>query len=97
MSAKTAVKEGIKKARRAFFMHSSQVFKGSLNPVSEKAIFEICVLPVLLYGSENWILNSSKLEQFQGEIGRRGPSTLFHTLVQNPPLLAIYGCTDLDQ
>ena len=32
MSAKVAVEEGIKKARRAFL----QVFKGSLNPLSEK-------------------------------------------------------------
>ena len=74
MSAKVAVEEGIKKARRAFFMHSSEVFGGLLNPLSGKAIFEICVLPVLLYGSENWVLNTSllsKLEHFQGEIGRR--------------------------
>ena len=42
-----AVEEGVKKARRAFFMHSSQLFKG-------KAIFEIYVLPVLFYGCENW-------------------------------------------
>ena len=74
LSAKVAVEEGVKKARRAFFMHSSQVFKGSLNPLSGRAIFEICVLPILLYGCENWILTTSllsKLEQFQGEISRR--------------------------
>ena len=55
-------------------MHSSEVFGGLLNSLSGKAIFEICMLPVLLYGSENWILNTSllsKLEHFQGEIGRR--------------------------
>ena len=55
-------------------MHSSEVFGGLLNPLSGKAIFEICVLPVLLYGSENWILNTSilsKVEHSQGGIGRR--------------------------
>ena len=74
MSAKVAVEEGIEKTRRAFFMHSSEVFGGLLNPLSGKAIFEIYVLPVLFYGSENWILNTSllsKLEYFQGEIGCR--------------------------
>ena len=55
-------------------MHSSQVFQGSLNPLSGRALFEVCVIPVLLYGCENWILTASlltKLEHFQGEIGRR--------------------------
>ena len=74
LSAKVAIEEAIKKARRAFFMHSSQVFQGSLNPLSGRALFEVCVIPVLLYGCENWILMASlltKLEHFQGEIGRR--------------------------
>ena len=74
LSAKVAIEEAIKKARRAFFMHSSQVFQGSLNPLSGRALFEVCVIPVLLYGCENWILTASlltKLEHLQGEIGCR--------------------------
>ena len=37
-------------------------------------MFEICVIPTLLYGAENWILDNSTLtllEKFQAEIGRR--------------------------
>ena len=37
-------------------------------------MFQTCVLPTLLYGAENWILNDSnlcQLEKFQAEIGRR--------------------------
>ena len=49
-------------------------FQGKLNPLSGKTIFDTCVIPVLLFGSENWILTDSQLdhlEAFQGEIGRR--------------------------
>ena len=49
-------------------------FHGKLNPISSKTIFDTCVVPILLYGCENWILTSSsldRLEAFQGEIGRR--------------------------
>ena len=51
-------------------MHSSEVFGGLLNPLSGKAIFEICVLPVLLYGGENWLLNTLlyKLEKYHSTI-----------------------------
>ena len=49
-------------------------FHGKLNPLSGRAIYETCVIPVLLYGSENWFLTDAllqKLESFQAEIGRR--------------------------
>ena len=49
-------------------------FQGQLNPVSTRSIYETCVVPVLLFGSEIWILTDSmlhQLESFQGEIGRR--------------------------
>ena len=45
-----------------------------LNPSSGKNIFDTCFVPVLLFGSENWILTDSQLNQleaFMGEIGRR--------------------------
>ena len=53
---------------------SSGCFLGHANTISSKAMFETCVLPTLLYGAENWILNDShlcQLEKFQAEIGRR--------------------------
>ena len=42
-----------------------------LNPLSS---IEACIIPVLMYGSESWILNSSllaTLKSFQSEIGKR--------------------------
>ena len=75
LSATKAVDEAIKKARRAFFAYGAMgAFQGKLNPLSGKTIFDTCVVPVLLFGSENWILTDSHLDQleaFQGEIGRR--------------------------
>ena len=72
LSHQTAV---IKKARRVFFAYGAMgAFQGKLNPLSGKTIFDTCVVPVLLFGSENWILTDSQLdhlEAFQGEIGRR--------------------------
>ena len=63
------------KARRAFFgLGSTKAFHGDRNPLSSSNIFETCVLPVLLYGHETWLLDSSciqALEKFQCEIGRR--------------------------
>ena len=75
LSATKAVDEAIKKARRAFFAYGAMgAFLGDLNPLSGKTIYDTCVVPVLLFGSENWILTDSQLdhlEAFQGEIGRR--------------------------
>ena len=64
----SSIDVAIGKARRAFF-----AFQGKLNPLTGKSIYENCVIPVLLYGCENWILtdaNIAALESF-GEIGRR--------------------------
>ena len=58
LSAKVAIDESIKKSRCAFFMHSSKVFQGKLNPLSGKALFEVCIIPILLYGCENWVLTT---------------------------------------
>jgi hypothetical protein len=74
LSAKKAIDEIIAKSRRAFFMHRSQAFEGNLNTLSGRSLFEVCVVPILLYGCENWHLTSTlicQLESFQGEIGRR--------------------------
>ena len=75
LSASKSVNENVKKARKAFFaLGSLGAFQGDLNPLSTCSIFETCVLPILLYGCETWLLDSSclaVLESFQCEIGRR--------------------------
>ena len=75
LSPSMSVEENISKARRAFFATGSLgSFHGKLNPLSARSIFEIFVIPVLLYGCETWILTPTlmtKLEKFQAEIGRR--------------------------
>lgn len=73
--ASKSVEENIKKARRAFFSYGSiGAFQGDLNPLSTKSIIDSCVMPILLFGSENWILTESllnKLEAFLGELAKR--------------------------
>ena len=73
--ATAAVEEGIKKARRAFFQFGSiGCFQGALNQASSRSVIKTCVMPVLLYGCENWIMRESlldKLERFLGEIAKR--------------------------
>ena len=65
----------IQKARKAFFqLGSVYAFQGSLSPVSSPSIVQSCVLPILLYGVENWVMSSEsikKLECFQGEVAKR--------------------------
>ena len=65
----------ISKARKAFFVSGSiGAFQGHLNPLSSRCIYMTCVLPVLLYGSENWVLSDellSDLESFQAWVGKR--------------------------
>ena len=74
-SSRTCVSERIQKARAAFFANGQlRAFHGLLNPLSSRSIVESCILPVLLYGSEHWVLNFSlleALESFQAELGRR--------------------------
>ena len=73
-SAKSAVKDNISRARKLFFaLGSIGCYLGRSNPLTARAIVETCVLPTLLYGAENWILNDESLrllESFQSEIGR---------------------------
>ena len=65
----------IKKARRSFFLFGSiGVYQGNLNLLSAQSVVEVCVMPVLMYGLENWILNvttTALLEYFLTEMGRR--------------------------
>ena len=63
------------KVRRAFFAFGSiGAFQGDLSPLSSRSVVETCVMPVLLFGSENGLLNRamiSSLEAFRGEIAKR--------------------------
>ena len=74
-AARESVTTNIAKARKAFFaLGSTRAFHGDLNPLSSSNIFETCVLSVLLFGCETWLLDSSciqSLEKFQCERGRR--------------------------
>ena len=75
LSAKRSVHENINKSRRAFFaLGGLGAFQGELSPLSSSSIFEACITPILLYGCETWLLDSTclkALESFQCEIGRR--------------------------
>ena len=50
------------------------MFQSDISPLSSKSVIECCVMPILMYGSENWILTEAlidKLEAFQGELVKR--------------------------
>ena len=74
-SSHKSIEERISKARGAFFAHGQLgSFHGQLNPLSSRSLIESCVMPVLMYGSEFWHLNTtllSRLESFQAELGKR--------------------------
>ena len=40
-------------------------FDGQLNPLSERAIFEVCDEPLFLYNCENWFLSESLLAKLE--------------------------------
>ena len=92
LSSRLSIEEHIHKAHAAFFMNGQLgAFHGVLNPLSSKSIVECCVMPVLMYGSESWVLNSSllsKLESFQSELGKRILKLSKYTS-NNIPLLAL--------
>ena len=75
LSAQYSVSDNVNKARRAYFaLGRLGAFQGYLNPLSSCSIFETCIVPILLYGSETWLLDSTSLnalESFQHEIGCR--------------------------
>ena len=61
----------IKKARRAFFHYGSiGAFQGNLSPLFSRSMPDTCVMPVLMYGCENWLLVHAlveKVESFQAD------------------------------
>ena len=97
LPSKTSIMERINKACSAFFSRGELgAFHGLLNPLSSHSLIECCIIPVLMYGSESWVLNSthlSKLESFQAELSKRMLKLPKHTsntiplLVLNWPLM----------
>ena len=91
-SSKISITERINKSRSAFFSHGELgAFHGLLNPLSSRSLIECCIVPVLVYGSESWVLNSTlllKLESFQAELGKRILRLPKHTS-NTIPLLAL--------
>ena len=75
MGVQKSVSKNIIKSRKAFFAAGAiGAYQGELNPLSSRSIYLTCVSPVLLYGSENWILNDSNisdLEVFQAQMGKK--------------------------
>ena len=75
LSAKPSIDYNILKARKSFFAYGSMgLFQGQLSPVSGKSVVDTCILPVLLYGAENWCLTPNPikmLNSFLGELSKR--------------------------
>ena len=72
LSPKESIAYNISKARRSFF--ASGISKRKLNPLCSKEVFEVCSLPICLYGCENWLLTDQllkPLEDFQAEVGKK--------------------------
>ena len=73
--ATKSVEEDILKARRAFFHYGSiGMFQGDISSLSSRSVIECFVMPILMYGSENWILTEAlidKLEAFQEKLVKR--------------------------
>ena len=75
LSAKPSIEHNILKARKSFFAYGSLgLFKGDLSPLSGRSMVETCILPILLYGTENWCLSQNSiqmLDSFLGELSKR--------------------------
>ena len=57
--ATKSVEEDILKARRAFFHYGSiGMFQGDISSLSSRSVIECFVMPILMYGNENWMIRS---------------------------------------
>ena len=53
---------------------SMGLFQGDLSPLSGRSMVHTCILPILLYGAENWCLSQNSiqvLDSFLGELSKR--------------------------
>ena len=60
--------------KKLFSLWCNGVFQGDLGPLSSCAVVESCVMPVLPYRCENWVLTEqliSRLETSLGELAKR--------------------------
>ena len=51
-------------------------FQGGLNPLPTGSIIQTCVMPVLMYGSENWLLTINQLNQLDSFLGEMAKKAL---------------------
>ena len=67
---------------RTFFHYGSiGVFQGDISPLSSRSVLECCEMPILMFGSDTWILTEGlidRLEAFQGELVKRVLKWLKH-------------------
>ena len=57
-----------------FGLGSLRIYHGKQNPLTSSEVVQVHLMPVCLYGSENWLLTGPllhMLEAFQAEIGKR--------------------------
>ena len=75
LSADKSVEANSEKGRKAFFAAGAiGAYQGSLNPLSSISLFNTCVVPTLLYGSENWILTEQTMARLENPKWARGCS-----------------------
>ena len=69
------IEHNVTKARKSFFAYGSiGVYQGAISPLSCHSLVETCVMPILLYGCENWLLCYSSLKilnSFLAELCKR--------------------------
>ena len=76
LSSSKSIEENISKARQAFFHLEALAFFAVTSVLYHQDLSwrHVSRIPILLYGSENWILMENllkKLESFQGELAKR--------------------------
>ena len=63
---KAFIENNINKARRAFIgLESLGIYHGKQNPLTSSEVVQVCVMPVCLYSSENWLLTSPLLQTLE--------------------------------
>ena len=85
-SSDASILENITKLWWALFAYGSiGSYTGSLSPLSSSHIIDKCVMAILLYGAENWLLVAT-LESFQAELGKRILTLSKFAANEAPPL-----------